>query len=127
MYRSKDSLLPIQYYNKLPKNQVCDVAYVVDPCIATSGTIEAVVSILKRWGAKRIVVVSILSSRLGVDTLLKLHPDIELFVGEIDEVLSPTGMILPGLGDAGDRQFSTPSDEVPDLEGSPTKRKKDEL
>lgn len=58
MYRAKDSLLPIQYYNKLPKNQTCDVAYVMDPSIATSNTIIAVVSMLKRWGAKRIIVVS---------------------------------------------------------------------
>ena len=57
MYRSKDSLLPIQYYNKLPKNQACDVAYVLDPSIATSNTITAVISLLKRWGAKKIVVV----------------------------------------------------------------------
>ena len=59
MYRAKDSLLPIQYYNKLPKLQACDVAYVLDPSIATSNTIIAVVSLLKRWGAKKIIVVII--------------------------------------------------------------------
>jgi uracil phosphoribosyltransferase len=115
MYRSKDSLLPIQYYNRLPKNQACDVAYVVDPCIATSNTIHAVLSILKKWGAKRIVVVSAIGARAGVDRLLELHPDVDVYIGAVDETLSESGMIVPGIGDAGDRQFGTPSDEAPTL------------
>lgn len=115
MYRSKDSLLPIQYYNRLPKNESCDVAYIVDPCIATSNTIHAVVSIVKKWGAKRIVVVSAIGARTGVERLQELHPDVDVFIGAIDETLSESGMIVPGIGDAGDRQFGTPSDEVPTL------------
>jgi len=130
MYRAKESLLPIQYYNRLPKGKVCDVAYVVDPCIATSNTIHAVVSILKRWGAKRIVVISAIGAREGVNKLLEMHPTVELFIGAIDEILSPTGMIIPGIGDAGDRQFGTPNDEIPALlaVGSPSqaKRKRDD-
>ena len=130
MYRAKESLLPIQYYNRLPKNKVCDVAYVVDPCIATSNTIHAVVSILKRWGAKRIVVISAIGAREGCNRLLELHPEVELFIAAIDEVLSPTGMIIPGIGDAGDRQFGTPCDEIPNVlpEASPlqAKRKRDD-
>ncbi len=62
MYRSPSSLLPVQYYNRLPKHAVCDVAYIVDPCIATSGTLHAVCSMVKKWGAKKIVVVSIIAS-----------------------------------------------------------------
>lgn len=126
MYRSKDSLLPIQYYNRLPKNQTCDVAYVVDPCIATSNTIHAVVSILKKWGAKRIVVIAAIGARAGVERLLELHPDVDVFIGAVDETLSESGMIVPGIGDAGDRQFGTPSDEAPTLlpgDHSPKKRK----
>lgn len=130
MYRSKDSLLPIQYYNRLPKNETCDVAYVVDPCIATSNTIHAVVSILKKWGAKRIVVIAAIAARAGVDRLLELHPDVEVFIGAVDATLSASGMIVPGIGDAGDRQFCTPSDEVPTLlpgdTASPSKRKRDD-
>jgi uracil phosphoribosyltransferase len=130
MYRAKESLLPIQYYNRLPKGKVCDVAYVVDPCIATSNTIHAVVSILKRWGAKRIVVISAIGAREGVNKLLEMHPTVELFIGAVDETLSPAGMIIPGIGDAGDRQFGTPNDEIPALlaVGSPAdaKRKRDD-
>ena len=133
MYRAKESLLPIQYYNRLPKGKTCDVAYIVDPCIATSNTINAVVSILKRWGAKKIVVISAIGSRLGVNRLLELHPTVDVFIAAIDETISETGMIIPGIGDAGDRQFGT-VDEIPDLlpvlaAGSPaqTKRKRDDV
>lgn len=112
MFRSKHSLLPTQYYNRLPKDAPCDVAYIVDPCIATSNTIQAVCSIVKRWGAKRIVVIAAVGARAGVDKLLEVHPDVEVYIGEIDETLSPEGMILPGIGDAGDRLFATPGDEL---------------
>ena len=115
MYRAKTSLLPVQYYNRLPKDTVCDVAYIMDPCIATSNTIHAVVSIVKRWGAKRIVVISVIGSKDGVDKLLEKHPDIEVYISAVDSVLSESGMIIPGFGDAGDRQFGTPVDEIPDL------------
>jgi uracil phosphoribosyltransferase len=130
MYRAKESLLPIQYYNRLPKGQTCDVAYIVDPCIATANTVNAVVSILKRWGAKKIVVIATIGSRLGVNRLLELHPTVEIYIGAIDETISETGMIVPGIGDAGDRQFGT-VDEIPDFlpvapaagSPSPSKRK----
>lgn len=115
MYRNKDSLIPVQYYNRLPHDEVCDVAYVVDPCIATSNTIHAVLNILKRWGAKRIVVISAIGARPGVDRLLEQHPDVQLFIGAVDEILSENGMILPGIGDAGDRQFGTHHDQEPNV------------
>ena len=63
MYRSKNSLLPVQYYNRLPKGSTCDTAYIVDPCIATSGTLHAVVAMIKKWGARKVVVVSVIASR----------------------------------------------------------------
>jgi uracil phosphoribosyltransferase len=133
MYRAKESLLPIQYYNRLPKGKHCDVAYIVDPCIATANTINAVVSILKRWGAKKIVVIATIGSRAGINRLLTLHPTVDVYIGAIDENISEEGMILPGIGDAGDRQFGT-LDEIPDLlpeasaispPGSAIKRKRD--
>lgn len=111
LYRAKESLLPVLYYEKLPKGEACDVAYVCDPCIATSNTIHAVVTILKRWGAKKIVVIAAIGARSGVDRLLQLHPDIDIHIAAIDETLTATGMIEPGFGDAGDRQFGTPVDE----------------
>lgn len=120
MYRSKDSLLPIQYYNRLPKNEKCDVAYIVDPCIATANTIHAVVNILKKWGAKKIVVIAAIGAKSGVERLLELHPTVDVHIGAIDEQLSDEGMILPGIGDAGDRQFRTPLEVVPQvLPGEP--------
>jgi len=117
MYRQKDSLLPIQYYNRLPKGEACDVAYIVDPCIATSNTMAAVVSILKRWGAKKIVVIAAIGAKAGIDRLVELHPEVDVYIGAIDDQLSH-GMIIPGIGDAGDRQFGTPCDEVPCFENN---------
>ncbi len=111
MYRTKDSLLPVQYYNRLPKHCNCDVAFIVDPCIATSNTLNAICSIVKKWGAKRIVVLAAIGSRDGVAKISEMHPDVEVHIAAIDETLSADGMILPGIGDSGDRSFGT-SDEV---------------
>jgi uracil phosphoribosyltransferase len=109
MYRSKGTRLPVQYYNRLPKEQASDVAFIVDPCIATAETIRAVCSIVERWGAKRIVVVAVIAAKEGIEKLLALHPKLEIFVGALDETLTSEGMIFPGIGDAGDRLFGTPS------------------
>lgn len=126
MYRSKVSHMPVQYFNKLPRDVVCDTAFICDPCIATSNTLHAVVSIIKKWGAKRIVVVAAVGARAGVMRLLNDHPDIEIHLGAVDESLSESGMIVPGIGDAGDRQFGTPHEEPheiipPVLEGEEAK------
>lgn len=121
MFRVKDSLMPVQYYNRLPRNNVADVAYICDPCIATSNTVSAVVSIVKKWGAKKIVVIATIGAREGIDKLMKSHPDIDIYIGAIDEILSVDGMIIPGVGDAGDRQFGTPCDDLPG-ENPDTKR-----
>lgn len=128
MYRAKASLLPVQYYNRLPKDELCDVAYICDPCIATSNTITAVCSIVKKWApSARIIVISAIGARVGVEKLLAFHKDVEVYIGAVDDVLSPEGMIIPGIGDAGDRQFRTPSDEVGPVSDDVTgKRKRDE-
>jgi uracil phosphoribosyltransferase len=115
MFRSKISHLPVQYYNRLPRDEASDVAYVVDPCVATSNTLHAVVSILKKWGAKKIVVIAAVACRTGVTRLSNDHPDIDIFVGALDEELNEAGMIVPGIGDAGDRQFGTPFEEEPEV------------
>eukprot|EP00595_Chromulina_sp_UTEXLB2642_P003703 CAMPEP_0196763962 /NCGR_PEP_ID=MMETSP1095-20130614/5122_1 /TAXON_ID=96789 ORGANISM="Chromulina nebulosa, Strain UTEXLB2642" /NCGR_SAMPLE_ID=MMETSP1095 /ASSEMBLY_ACC=CAM_ASM_000446 /LENGTH=167 /DNA_ID=CAMNT_0042118345 /DNA_START=103 /DNA_END=602 /DNA_ORIENTATION=+ len=112
MYRAKESFLPVEYYNRLPRNEACDVAFICDPCIATSNTISAVCSIVKKWGAKRVIVIATVGAKVGVDKLMQLHPDVELFIGAIDDILSENAMIIPGIGDAGDRQFGTPSAET---------------
>jgi uracil phosphoribosyltransferase len=115
MFRSKISHLPVQYYNRLPHNEASDVAYVVDPCVATSNTLHAVVSILKRWGAGRIVVIAAVACRTGLVKLCTDHPDVQVYVGALDEELNEAGMIVPGIGDAGDRQFGTPFEEEPEV------------
>lgn len=108
MYRAKDSPLPVQYYNRLPRDCTCDIAFIVDPCVASSNTLNAICSIVKKWGAKRIVVIACVGSRDGVSAISAKHPDVELHIAAIDEQLSPSGMILPGIGDSGDRAFGTP-------------------
>merc|ERR1719398_233813 len=85
MYRNKASLLPVQYYNRLPKDQVAEVSIVLDPMIATAATIKAVVAVLKRWGTSKIIVVCCLASRAGLSALLEAHPDLTVHVAAIDE------------------------------------------
>ena len=126
MYRSKQcdgTLMPVQYYNRLPKTCDVDVAYVMDPLIATSATIISVVSILKRWGCPEIHVVSVIASKSGLSELLKYHPDVKVTIGTVDETLSEDGNLVPGLGDAGDRLFGTNEEDEEHLV-HPSKRKR---
>ncbi|KAI8848090.1 uracil phosphoribosyltransferase-domain-containing protein [Chytridium lagenaria] len=107
LYREKSTLLPVEYYNKLPAQCALDVGIIIDPMIATGGTAVAAVNMLKDWGLKKIKFVAIIGSELGVRTLQEAHPDVEIIVGAIDEVLNDHGYIVPGCGDAGDRLFKT--------------------
>lgn len=124
MYRSKGTRLPVQYYNRLPKEQASDVAYILDPSIATAETIRAVCSIVERWGAKKIVVVAVIAAKEGIEKLLALHPNLEVYIAALDDGLSADGMILPGIGDAGDRLFGTPSENVDDVHDDSSKKQK---
>ncbi|KAI8903210.1 uracil phosphoribosyltransferase-domain-containing protein [Gorgonomyces haynaldii] len=110
LYREKSTLLPVEYYNKLP--QVCqiDVGIVIDPMVATAGTAIAAINMLKDWGLKKIKFVCILASKEGIDLILKQHPDVQVYVGHIDEELTAEGYLTPGCGDAGDRIFNTAYD-----------------
>lgn len=112
MYKTKTSSLPVMYYNRLPKKTACDVAFICDVCIGTAATMSAVVSVVKRWGAKRIVVLAAIGSESGVKSLMDQHTDIQVVVGAIDPGLSEDGIIIPGIGDAGDRLYGTPLDEM---------------
>jgi len=108
MYRSRPSPVPVQYYNRLPRHRAADIAVVLDPCLDTAVTITAVCSILKNWGAKCIKVVTCVGSRPGLKKLLDRHPNVEVYVGAIDENLSECGQwTVPGIGDAGNRLYST--------------------
>jgi len=80
---------------------------VLDPMLATGGSAVATVDILKRWGAKRVKFMGIIAAPEGVNALQTAHPDVDIHVAAIDEKLNEIGYIVPGLGDAGDRQFGT--------------------
>ena len=107
LFRDEETLRPVEYYNKLPVSPTVDVCLVLDPMLATGGSATAVVSILKEWGARRIKFVGILAAPEGIDRLTQAHPDVPIYLAAVDERLNESGFIVPGLGDAGDRQFGT--------------------
>ncbi len=107
LYRDEKTLRPVEYYNKLPVDPTVQVCLILDPMLATGGSAVATVNILKRWGAQRIKFVGIIAAPEGIAALHRVHPDIPIHVGAIDSHLNAIGFIVPGLGDAGDRQFGT--------------------
>lgn len=107
LYRDERTLKPVEYYNKLPVEPTVSLCLILDPMLATGGSAVATVDILKRWGVKNIKFVGILAAPEGVSTLQDSHPDVPIHVAAIDDRLNDIGYILPGLGDAGDRQFGT--------------------
>ena len=107
LYRDEVTLKPVSYYNKLPIEPTVSVCLILDPMLATGGSAVATVDILKRWGVRKIKFVGILAAPQGIENLQNHHPDIPIHIAGIDETLNGRGYILPGLGDAGDRQFGT--------------------
>lgn len=107
LYRNEETLEPVEYYNKLPTAPTVDVCLVLDPMLATGGSAVATVNIIKRWGIKRIKFVGLLAAPEGIKALQDAHPDVDIHVAVIDSHLNDIGYIVPGLGDAGDRQFGT--------------------
>jgi len=107
LYRDERTLKPVSYYNKLPTAPTVQVCLVLDPMLATGGSAVATVDILKRWGAQRIKYVGLLAAPEGIERLQTAHPDVAIHVAHIDSHLNEIGYIVPGLGDAGDRQFGT--------------------
>ena len=107
LFRDERTLKPIAYYNRLPIVPTVDVCLVLDPMLATGGSASAAIDILKRWGAKKIKYVGLLAAPEGIARLGADHPDVPLHLAVIDERLNDIGYIVPGLGDAGDRQFGT--------------------
>ncbi len=108
LYRNEETAEPISYYDRLPPDGQPDVALVLDPMLATGGSIELAVHRLRRWGVADIRVVSIIASQRGVDRISSLGDDVKVFVAAIDPILDERSYIVPGLGDAGDRIFDTP-------------------
>lgn len=107
VYRDEETLRPVQYYNKLPSEATVQVCLILDPMLATGGSAIATADILKKWGAKRIKFVGLLGAPEGLEALQKAHPDIDIHLATLDERLNEVGFIVPGLGDAGHRQFGT--------------------
>jgi len=107
LFRDERTLRPIEYYNKLPSEATVQVCLVLDPMLATGGSAVATVDILKKWGARRVKYVGLIAAPEGVSALSSAHPDVPIHVAAMDDHLNEKGYIVPGLGDAGDRQFGT--------------------
>lgn len=107
LYRDEKTLRPVQYYNKLPLEPTVSICFILDPMLATGGSATATVEVLKKWGVKNIKFVGLIGAPEGIQTLQKAHPDVPIHLAAIDERLNEIGYIVPGLGDAGDRQFGT--------------------
>lgn len=107
LYRDHDTLQPIDYYFKIPADEIERDFYVLDPMLATGGSAVAAVSALKQAGARRIRFLCLVAAPEGVGRMLEAHPDVAIFTAALDRELSSIGYILPGLGDAGDRLFGT--------------------
>jgi uracil phosphoribosyltransferase len=107
LYRDERTLKPVEYYNKLPVLPTVSVCMILDPMLATGGSAVATVDILKRWGAKKIKFVGLIGAPEGIQYMQNNHPDVQIYLGAVDDRLNERGYILPGLGDAGDRQFGT--------------------
>ena len=106
-YRDERTLKPVAYYNRLPSSATVQVCLVLDPMLATGGSAVATIDILKQWGATRIKFMGLIAAPEGVKRLSEAHPDVPIHVAVQDERLNDVGYIVPGLGDAGDRQFGT--------------------
>lgn len=109
LYRNEETAEPVGYYDKLPRTGASDVALVLDPMLATGGSIDLVVRRLQKWGVADIRVLSIIASQPGIDRVVRDFPDVKIYVAAVDPSLNDQSFIVPGLGDAGDRIFDTPS------------------
>ncbi|KAI0321870.1 UDP-N-acetylglucosamine 1-carboxyvinyltransferase [Amylostereum chailletii] len=112
LYRDKLSLQPVEYYSKLPASPPVDVCYLLDPLIATGGTSCAALHMIQDWGIpmSQVKIICVLASQDGLKNVLKQFPGIEIWVAGVDDELTEEGLILPGLGDTGDRLNNTARD-----------------
>lgn len=107
LYRDPETLEPVEYYCKLPADCAQREVFVVDPMLATGGSSVAAIKMLKEKGCKNIHFMCIIAAPEGVARMQKEHPDVDIYIGALDEKLNDHGYIVPGLGDAGDRIFGT--------------------
>ncbi len=106
-YRDEETAQPVHYYSKLPKSSPVDVAFILDPMLATGGSAAMACQQMQDWGVKRIKMISIIAAPEGIERLQTEFPQIEIHTCVVDERLNENKFIVPGLGDAGDRIFNT--------------------
>jgi uracil phosphoribosyltransferase len=110
LFRDESTLRPTEYYNKFPARPRISVALVVDPMLATGGSAVRTCEIIRAAGVRRLKLISLIAAPEGIAHVQRNMPEVAIHVGEIDERLTESGFIYPGLGDAGDRQFATAAD-----------------
>ena len=106
-YRNESTLQPVQYYSPLGKRPLPETVFLLDPMLATGGSAVAAITELKRHGARHVKFVGVLAAPEGIARVREAHSDVDLYLAAVDRALNEHGYILPGLGDAGDRQFGT--------------------
>lgn len=107
LYRDEETLQPVEYFCKLPQDAKEREIFIVDPMLATGGSAIAAIDLLKKREITKIHFLCLIAAPEGVEQLQKIHPDVDLYIGVMDECLNENGYILPGLGDAGDRIYGT--------------------
>ncbi|GAC21870.1 uracil phosphoribosyltransferase [Paraglaciecola arctica] len=107
LYRDEETLQPVAYFDKVVKDASKRTALIVDPMLATGGTLIATIDLLKQKGCKQIMGLFLVAAPEGLQAVQDAHPDVEIYTAAIDEKLNESGYILPGLGDAGDKIFGT--------------------
>jgi uracil phosphoribosyltransferase len=107
LFRDEATAEPVEYYRKVPKTDPVDVALVMDPMLATGGSAMLALNVMREWGVPRTKLVALIAAPEGVEAVRSEFPETEIFVAALDECLNEQSFIVPGLGDAGDRQFNT--------------------
>jgi uracil phosphoribosyltransferase len=107
LYRDPDTLQPVEYYCKLPTDATDRDLIILDPMLATGGSANGAIQLLKEHGVSNIKLVCLIAAPEGIEAVQKEHEDVDIFVAAVDEKLNDHGYIVPGLGDAGDRLFGT--------------------
>jgi uracil phosphoribosyltransferase len=107
LYRDEETLEPHEYFCKLPQDITERDVFVVDPMLATGGSADAAITLLKKRGIKKIRFLCLIAAPEGVERLQAAHPDVNIYIGALDKCLNENGYIVPGLGDAGDRIYGT--------------------
>jgi uracil phosphoribosyltransferase len=107
LYRDHQTHQPITYYSKLPPEPNIDIGLIVDPMLATGGSASAAATILRNWGLRRIKYIGLIAAPEGVTVMRNDHPNVPIYLAALDSHLNGNAYIVPGLGDAGDRQFGT--------------------